>query len=93
VIEIVSPNDLASHNIALETDYRNIGVGEIVFIDLPKQHVRVLRQRESDYEEEVVTAGPLVLEALARMRLEAAWLLAEPRPDERATVDSLLAET
>jgi Uma2 family endonuclease len=92
VIEIISPNDRPSDIIALETDYRGIGVTEIVFIDQRKQHVRVLRKHENEYAEEILTAGTLVLETMADMRLETEWLLAEPRPDERETVDALLKQ-
>lgn len=91
VIEVVSANDHASDLIALETDYRGIGVTEIVFIDAPRKRVRVLRRRESDYVEEVLTTGALGLETLEGMRLETDWLFTEPRPDQRATVEALLA--
>jgi Uma2 family endonuclease len=91
VIEISSPNDRASDVIALETDYRAIGVAEIVFIDPRKQRVRVLRKQLSDYSEEVLTTGTVTLETLAGLQLELEWLFTEPRPDERATVDALLA--
>jgi Uma2 family endonuclease len=92
VIEIISPNDRASDIIALETDYRTIGVAEILFIDQRKQQVRVLR-KQSGYAEQVVTAGVLAVETLGGMALETEWLFAEPGPDERATVDRLLTGT
>ncbi len=91
VIEVVSPNDHASDILALETDYRAIGVTEIVFIDQPRKRVRVLRQQAGDYVEEVLTTGALVLETLEGIRLETDWLFTEPRPDQRATVEALLA--
>src|SRR5580692_10077505 len=40
VIEIVSPNDSARYQMHLETDYRSIGVSEIVFIDPKKRRVK-----------------------------------------------------
>ena len=89
VIEIVSPTDRASDVIALETDYRGIGVVEIVFIEPPKRAVRVLRKVDSDYTEEILTSGTLVLETLAGIRLETEWLFMEPRPAERETVYAL----
>jgi Uma2 family endonuclease len=91
VIEVVSPNDHASDIIALETDYRAIGVSEVVFIDQPRKRVRVLRRQGSDYVEEVLTTGALDLQTLENMRLETDWLFNEPRPDQRATVEALLA--
>jgi Uma2 family endonuclease len=92
IIEVISPTDRPSDVIALETDYRSIGVAEIVFIDQRKHRVRVLRKQESDYVEELLTTGAVVLEALGGIRLEIEWLFSEPRPDERATADALLAE-
>ena len=91
VIEVVSPNDHASDILALETDYRAIGVREIVFIDQPRKRVRVLRRQESNYVEEVLTTGAVGLETLEGMRLETDWLFIEPRPGQRATVETLLA--
>jgi Uma2 family endonuclease len=91
IVEVISPNDRPSDTIALETDYRAIGVAEIVFIDQRKHRVRVLRKQESDYAEEVVTAGALSLVSLEGLTLEIEWLFVDPRPDERVIVDALLA--
>lgn len=90
-IEIVSPGDRASNVVSLETDVRTIGVAEIVFVDQRRARVRVLRKRESDYDEEIVTAGPVVFETLGGIQLLTEWLFADPRPDERALVDELLS--
>jgi len=93
VMEVISPGDRPSDVIALETDYRSIGVAEIVFIDQRKRAVRLLRRRESEYAEEVMTAGAIVLETLGSLRLELDWLFLEPRPRRRATVESLLSQS
>ena len=93
VIEVVSPNDHASDILALETDYRAIGVAEIVFLDQPRKRGRVLRRQASGYAEEVLTTGALVLETLEGLRLEMDWLFSEPRPGQRETVDALLARS
>jgi hypothetical protein len=66
-------------------------VPEIVFIDQGKRRVRVLRKQPDGYSEEVLTTGPLVLESMDGVSLELDWLFVEPRPDQRATVDGLLA--
>jgi Uma2 family endonuclease len=92
VIEIVSPNDRPSDLVTLETEYRSLGVGEIVFLDLPRHRVRILRQRVDDYVEEVLTDGVLRLESIAGMALPVAALLEEPRPDEFATISGLLQD-
>jgi Uma2 family endonuclease len=90
IIEVISPNDRPSDVIGLETDYRAIGVTEIVFIDQRKRRVRVLRKSESDYVEDVLAAGTLVLETLGSLAIETEWLFDEPRPNVRATIDLLL---
>jgi Uma2 family endonuclease len=92
VIEVSSPNDRPSDIIALETDYRSIGVPEIVFLDQRRPAVRLLRHRQDDYVEEIVTAGSIVLETLDAVRLEIDWLFREPRPGIRATIEALLAQ-
>jgi Uma2 family endonuclease len=90
IVEISSPNDRLSENIALETDYRAIGTLEIVFIDQGKRRVRILRKEADGYSEEVLTTGALVLESMGGLSLELDWLFVEPRPDQRATVDALV---
>jgi Uma2 family endonuclease len=92
VLEVISPNDRPSDLMALEIDYRAIGVPEIGFIDPRKHQVRFLRRRQNEYVEEVGTAGSFVLEALGALRLETDWLFLEPRPGLRETVDLLLAQ-
>src|SRR5205823_4906224 len=90
VIEIVSPNDRASDLIALETEYRGLGVPEILFLDLPRQRVRALRRGQepgarasgrdaggSEYAEEVCVAGVLRLGAIEGMALPVQALLRE----------------
>jgi hypothetical protein len=66
-------------------------VPEIVFIDQGKRRARVLRKQPDGYSEEMLTTGALVLESMDGLTLELDWLLVEPRPDQRATVDALLA--
>lgn len=94
VIEIVSPNDRPSDLARLTEDYRSIGVPEIVFIDAQKQHVRVMaRQEDGSYIETTLTSGEWSSQMLTGFHTQVAWLLNEPRPRIRATVDALLAET
>ncbi len=91
VIEIVSPNDRPSDLIAVESDYRTLGVAEIVFIDMPRQRMRVVRKDESgQYAEEVLTTGAWQSSTLAGLTLQTSWLLTEPRPDELDTLQALL---
>jgi Uma2 family endonuclease len=88
-IEIISPGDRKSDQVALEADYRSLGVAEIVFINQRKRQVRVLRKRDNDYEDITLTTGTLELESIAGMRLEVNWLVSEPRPTARETLDGL----
>ncbi|MES4792979.1 MAG: hypothetical protein C4321_08325 [Chloroflexota bacterium] len=90
VVEIVSPNDRPSDLIALETEYRTLGVAEILFVDLPRRRVRTLRRRGEEYDEEVLTGGTLQLESVEGVELAVSALLEEPRPDEFTTILALL---
>lgn len=93
VAEIVSQNDRPSHLFALEADYRNLGVPEIWFIDLPRQRLRILRKRGADYMEKIVTEGPVEIDAVPGFRFMAEWLLREPRPEVLDTLLELLGDT
>jgi Uma2 family endonuclease len=90
VIELVSPSDRPGRLIALEADYRNVGVAEIVFVDQKKRQVRVLRRDGNNYLEEELTGGTLVLETLGNLLIETSWLYDEPRPQILETVNKLL---
>jgi len=93
VMELVSPNNRRADINATEADYRNLGVGEIVYIDQPRRRVRVLRKTDTGYEEQTLSSGqPLMLHSLGGLTLQWDWLFVEPRPDEMDTVLSLLAE-
>ena len=80
VIEVRSPGDRPSDLIALETDYRHIGVAEIAFIDRRKKVIRLLRRRDG-YKEIIVTSGPFTFETLPDIPLQAEWLLGDTRPE------------
>jgi Uma2 family endonuclease len=90
VIELVSPNDRPVDLRGLESNYRTIGVAEIVFVDRQRQTIRFVRKRETGYEEQIVTAGPVTFETMDGVTLQAEWILQEPRPDPIDTVLSLL---
>jgi Uma2 family endonuclease len=94
VIEIVSPGDRPSDVVALETDYRSIGVGEIVFIDTRRGRVRVLRRGDAGYSDEELAGGStLAIRSLGGLALEADWLLSETvRPDPLTLLLRLLNE-
>ena len=92
VIEFVSPNDRSSDLIARETDYRAIGVAEIVFINPRRRQVRALRKRDAAWDEAPLGSGEvLVLETVDGFAVDVDWLLAEPRPAVRPTLERLLA--
>jgi Uma2 family endonuclease len=90
IIEIVSPNDRPSDIRALEADYARLAVPEIVFIDLRRQTVRLLRRSEATYVEEVVSEGPVRFASIEELTLDATAILSEPRPDVYDTLTALL---
>jgi Uma2 family endonuclease len=87
VFEIVSTNDRPSDLRSLEADYSRLGVGELMFIDLRKQEVRLLHRREASYAETVITAGEVTLETIPELKLQAEWILQERRPPVRALLN------
>jgi Uma2 family endonuclease len=93
VIEILSPNDCPSDVLALETDYRNIGVAEIVFVDPPKSRLLVLRRRENDYALETLTSGAFHSETVPGFRFQIEQLFQDPLPNEFDLLQALLTET
>ena len=78
---------------ALETDYRSIAVAEIVFIDQPRDTVRVLRRRDDgtgEYDEQILTDGTLALSAVPGFSLSVADLWTDPRPTPLTVLAALL---
>jgi len=93
VVEILSPTDKPSDIIALEADYRSIGVREIWLVDLPKKRVKVLRKRRKGYDEEVLAEGVLVSEVVKGFWLRVEWLFAQKRPKVLDVLKQLLSGT
>ena len=89
VIEIVAASESAADIRVTETDYRTLGVSEIVFVDPRRRHVRVLRKRDANYEEET-NGTRLRFRSMDGLTLASDWLFVEPRPDPIDTVLSLL---
>lgn len=92
VVEIVSPSNTRGDLIALEADYRAIGVAEVVFWDADGGEVRVLRRTADGYAEERLTDGEYRSAVVPRFHLTVADMLADPLPDETDLLDRLLAE-
>lgn len=92
IVEIVSPPDRPSDVMALESDYCNLGVEEIWFIDQPRQRVRALRKGRKSYSEEVLTEGILKSKAIEGFWLDVKWLFRQPRPKTRDVLEQLLEE-
>ncbi len=93
VVEILSPTDKLSDIIALEADYRSIGVREIWLVDLPRKRVKVLKKRRKGYDEEVLAEGVLVSEVVKGFWLRVEWLFAQKRPKVLDLLKELLSET
>ncbi len=92
VAEIISPGDKPAHLLAVETDYRSIGVPEIWFIDQKGKQVRVLRRRNDGYEERIVRRGVLRSEVMEGFWLRVEWLFRKPLPKEWEMLQQLLGK-
>lgn len=92
VIELVSPNDRPSDLIPLETEYRTLGVPEIVFIDAQKRQARLVSKQEDDYAVATLKSGRLTLASVAGFHIEVEWLFADAQPDELTTALELVRE-
>lgn len=92
VIEIVSPNDRPSDLIPLETDYRTLGVQEILFIDPQKERVRVVQKTDGGYSESFLYTGRLELRTVPGFWLEVDWLFTADRPKALDVALELLKE-
>jgi Uma2 family endonuclease len=90
IVEILSPTDTPSRLLALEADYRSIGVPEMWFVDLTKKQVRVLWRRDGDYEVRVMRKGILRSRVIDGFWLRVEWLFQKPLPNVWETVQRLL---
>jgi Uma2 family endonuclease len=90
VIEILSPGDRAADIVAMEADYRSLGVAEIWFVDQKRKRLRVLRKGEEDYTEQILNQGVVWSAVIEGFWLEVAWLFAKPLPLEVDTLGQLL---
>src|SRR5207248_453952 len=92
VFEIISPSDRRAGLVSRESDYRSIGIPEIVFINQKRREVRVLRKRGDNYLEQLIKNGSVVLEGFDGFWLSLEWLFTEARPSVRDAVDRILNE-
>ncbi len=92
VVEILSPSDRPADILSREADYRSIGVLEMWFLDQRQKQVRVLRKRGEDYEEQFLTEGVLVSEAVEGFWLQVEWLFQKPLPSEWQILQKLLGQ-
>jgi Uma2 family endonuclease len=90
VIEIISKNDSSRYQMHLETDYRYIGVSEIVFIDPGKSSVKYITSNDAGYETVTLTAGRLELGSIPGFGIDVEWLFAADRPDSLTTANQLV---
>jgi Uma2 family endonuclease len=90
VIEILSENDRLYRVVPLESDYRQLGVPEIVFVDPRKQRVRQLNKAGDEYDEQIITTGSLSLRTVPGFTIQAEWLFADDKPVEPDVMNDLL---
>jgi Uma2 family endonuclease len=91
VIEVRSPGDRPAGLRALEADYVRLGVPEIVFIDLKKHAIRVLRKSDEMYGEDIVTSGQIEFKSIEGLALDVAWILEDPRPKAQSVIKDILS--
>lgn len=91
IIEIASPNDYPADFRALEADYFRLGVPEFVLIHLKKQEVRQMRREADGYAQTIIKEGAVTFAALPDLKLQAEWILREPRPDVFDTLAALFS--
>lgn len=96
VIEIVSEGDRPSTLIPLETDYRSLGIPEIIFINPRKSQARVIHKNDNgnpnDYEETILTAGQLTFASVPGFHIEVEWIFADDKPNAFTLIKQLIAE-
>jgi len=92
VVEILSQGDRPSDLIAMEADYRHIGVAEIWFVDQRRKLVRVLRKRDNRYEERVYRKGVVRSEVVEGFWVRGEWLFQKPLPKELPTLLQILGK-
>ena len=92
VIEIVSPNDRRGELLALEADYRKIGIPEIVFLYPKKKHVRYLRKTGDAYDETLLKTSDLKFDCIPGFRVEVKSIFAADKPKVLSLVQELIAE-
>ena len=92
VVELVSPNDRPSDLVPLETEYRALGVPEIILINPQKRNVRVVSKQGEDYQIITLSEGRLALTSVPGFHIEAEWLFAATQPDELTTALELVRE-
>ena len=76
----------------METEYRTLGVPEIIFINPQKRQVRVVTKQEFDYNIVTLSEGRLALESVPGFHIEVEWLFADTQPDELTTALELVRE-
>lgn len=92
VIEILSPREKQANIVALESDYRSIGVSEIWLVDQKRKRVKVLRKRDGDYKEQVISKGILRSEAVEGFWVRVEWLFSKRLPQRLETLTKLLGQ-
>jgi Uma2 family endonuclease len=93
VVEVLSPSNRRYDLRDKRLIYREAGVGEVWFIDAEQRRIIMDRHRAGSYEEEIITEGQLLSEALPGFWLNASWLWATPLPNRFMCLEEILRGT
>jgi Uma2 family endonuclease len=93
VIEVLSPSTRQVNLEEKRPAYREAGVGELWFVDPDKHQVIVDLRRKRTYVSRTVTEGRIESTVLHGFWVEAAWLRADPLPNEWHCLRQILGET
>ena len=88
---LMETEQMVEGHVVRVADHARLGVPELVFINLRKGEIRLLRLNDGCYEQTILTSDPVVFQSMGGLILQAEWILTEPRPDEFDTLSALLA--
>jgi Uma2 family endonuclease len=93
IVEVLSPSNREEDLEDKRPAYREAEVGEIWFVDPDENQLIVDQRRGRTYTTTIVTTGRVISKVMRGFWVEAAWLWAEPLPDEWACLAKILGSS